>query len=100
MANVVLLAGGEEVERFPVEIGRMLIGRTPRADIHLGDTTVSAKHAVIEGINNGGGVVEVYVQDLGSTNGTLLNGMPVRRQPLHDGDQIGVGKHCLRFSLD
>jgi pSer/pThr/pTyr-binding forkhead associated (FHA) protein len=100
MANVVLLAGGEEIERFPVPVGRILIGRTPNADIHLGDTTVSVKHAVIEGLGELEDAVEVYLQDLGSTNGTLLNGSPVRRQPLHDGDQIGIGRHQLRFLLD
>jgi len=99
MANVVLLAGGEEIERFSLQVGRLLIGRTERADIRLSDTTVSGKHAVLEALALDDGRLTFYLQDLGSTNGTLLNGAPVRRKTLNDGDEIDVGRHSLRFQL-
>jgi pSer/pThr/pTyr-binding forkhead associated (FHA) protein len=65
----------------------LLIGRSPSAAISLADPTVSRVHARIE--RRG---VDAYVEDLGSRNGTLLNGTSlVREALLHPGDRVRIG---------
>ncbi len=65
----------------------LLIGRSPSAAISLADQTVSRVHARIE--RRG---VDAYVEDLGSRNGTLLNGTSlVREALLHPGDRVRIG---------
>ncbi|SDP25659.1 FHA domain-containing protein [Klenkia soli] len=75
--------------------GSNVIGRGTEADIRLPDTGVSRKHVdvVLEG-------PVAAVQDLGSTNGTLVNGRRVGRQPLSDGDVIRIGHSVLVYRQD
>jgi pSer/pThr/pTyr-binding forkhead associated (FHA) protein len=71
--------------------GPIVIGRSPGADIVIGDDFVSGRHARV--YPDGGGLI---LEDLGSTNGTLLNGERVSRpQPLRPGDAIAVGDVTL-----
>ena len=70
-----------------------LVGRSADADLRLADTGVSRKHAELR--REGGGVVLV---DLGSTNGSRVNGRPVERAELRDGDRIQIGPVSLVFS--
>jgi FHA domain-containing protein len=69
------------------------IGRGPANAIPLDDASVSARHAVLAYRDRGW-----WIEDLGSTNGTFLNGRPVdRRTPVSAGDQIEIGAVRLRF---
>ncbi|MCU1493955.1 MAG: hypothetical protein JWO62_1719 [Acidimicrobiaceae bacterium] len=68
------------------------IGRLPECDIPLGDANVSRRHAELH--RDGG---NVFVVDLDSTNGTRVNGTPVRQQRLTDGDLVTVGITTFRF---
>jgi hypothetical protein len=68
------------------------IGRLPECDVVLGDTKVSRRHAEVR--RDG---TEVILVDLGSTNGTKVNGAGVRERRLGDGDEITVGSTVLRF---
>jgi hypothetical protein len=79
-------------KNFPVRDG-LTIGRVTGCDIVLDDHKSSRRHArlVVEG-----GVVEV--EDLGSSNGTLLNGKPVTRRVLRPGDKIQIGATVLTFA--
>jgi hypothetical protein len=81
--------------RHELTTGRNVIGRGTEADIRLPDTGVSRKHVdvVLEG-----GVATV--EDLGSTNGTLVNGRRVSRQALDDGDVIRIGHSVLVYRQD
>jgi pSer/pThr/pTyr-binding forkhead associated (FHA) protein len=64
-----------------------LIGRAPSAAVRLGDPTVSRLHARIERRDG-----QTYVEDLGSRNGTLVNGKPISREaPLQPGDRVRIG---------
>lgn len=65
---------------------RMIVGRLAACDICLSDVNASREHAAFVRDPEGWAV-----EDLGSTNGTLLNGAPVDRAPLHDGDVIEIG---------
>jgi hypothetical protein len=81
--------------RHELTTGRNVIGRGTEADIRLPDTGVSRKHVdvVLEGN-------VAVVEDLGSTNGTLVNGRRVTRQPLSDGDVIRIGHSVLVYRQD
>ncbi|MFQ1004194.1 FhaA domain-containing protein [Modestobacter sp. SSW1-42] len=78
-----------------LEPGSNVLGRGTEADIRLPDTGVSRKHADVQ-LTDGA----VAVQDLGSTNGTLVNGRRVGFQELFDGDVIRVGHSVLVYRQD
>jgi hypothetical protein len=79
-------------ERIPVGEDPITIGRLPECEIVLADTKVSRRHAEVR--RNG---ADVVVVDLGSTNGTQVNGSGVRERALADGDTITVGGTNLHF---
>ena len=68
------------------------IGRASEAEVRLSDTSVSRRHAEVRPTGDGWTIV-----DLGSTNGTRVNGVPVTDHRLQDGDTITVGDASLRF---
>ena len=68
------------------------MGRHPDSDVFLDDITVSRRHSEIERRN---GAFEV--RDVGSLNGTYLNQKRVERAPIHNGDELQVGKFRLLF---
>jgi hypothetical protein len=68
------------------------IGRLPECDIVLTDPNVSRRHAEVRRRGN-----DFVVVDLGSTNGTKVNGGGVKERRLADGDEISVGNTTLRF---
>ena len=76
-----------------LKVGTVHIGRSPDSDIPLADdSTVSWQHAVIERT-----AVGWEVRDLGSTNGTRVNGVVVRQALLHPGDTLAFGRSLFRF---
>ena len=92
-AALVIRAGGGRVgESFPLERDRMTIGRRPDSDVFLDDVTVSRDHALLVRRNG-----DVYLDDLGSLNGTYVNRRRVESQRLADGDELQIGKYKLTF---
>jgi hypothetical protein len=81
--------------RHVLSSGRNVIGRGTEADIRLPDTGVSRKHVDVV-LDNG----TAFAEDLGSTNGTLVNGRRISRQPLSDGDVIRIGHSVLVYRQD
>jgi hypothetical protein len=81
--------------RHELSTGRNVIGRGTEADIRLPDTGVSRKH--VDVVLEGG---TATAEDLGSTNGTLVNGRRITRQPLVDGDVIRIGHSVLVYRQD
>jgi pSer/pThr/pTyr-binding forkhead associated (FHA) protein len=79
---------------LPLDREWMVIGRGRAADVVLCDATVSRAHAAI-----GFDGTAFFVQDLGSTNGTKVNGECEPRVVLCDGDEVRVGKLPLRVTL-
>jgi pSer/pThr/pTyr-binding forkhead associated (FHA) protein len=94
-ASIEVLQGFYEGLELPIDRDWYVIGRGRSADAVLADATISRAHAAI-GYEPGSGF---FVQDLGSTNGTLLNGERQKRGALRDGDTIQIGKLALRVSL-
>ena len=92
-AALVIRAGGGRVgESFPIEAERMTIGRRPDSDIFLDDVTVSRDHALL--VRRGD---ELFIDDLGSLNGTYVNRKRIESQRLEDGDELQIGKYKLTF---
>ncbi len=71
---------------------RVLAGRAPSADVRIDDPRVSRLHARIEMRDDG-----VYVEDLGSRNGTSVNGVGTGGQRLATGDEIRIGVGSIIF---
>jgi hypothetical protein len=71
------------------------IGRLPECDVVLSDANASRRHVEVrQSTDGGGGYVAV---DLGSTNGTKVNGVGIHTHRLHHGDEITIGSTHLRF---
>jgi hypothetical protein len=68
------------------------IGRLPECDVVLSDPNVSRRHAEVRRVGN-----DFVVVDLGSTNGTKVNGAGVKERRLFDGDEVTVGGTRIRF---
>jgi len=80
--------------------GSLIVGRGSTADLILRDDVASRQHAEIRCSESQDGCVEYYLIDLGSTNGTYLNGLKITgEQLLQDGDKIKIGDHLLKFAL-
>ena len=82
--------GGE----FPLRMNReIIIGRSSDLDMVLVEDMVSRRHAKISSTDS-----EVYIQDMGSTNGTFVNGRKtVGATPLRHGDSVRVGSTTFRY---
>ena len=71
---------------------RTSIGRRPTNDIHIDNLAVSGEHAMIVKMGK-----DYYVEDVGSTNGTTVNGEEIQKHLLQHADLIELGKHQLKF---
>jgi hypothetical protein len=90
LAELVLPDG----KRVPVGTEPLVIGRLPDCGVVLQDSNVSRRHAELR--RNGDAIV---VTDLGSTNGTRVNGAPIREHFLVSGDEVSVGSTRLVFEM-
>jgi pSer/pThr/pTyr-binding forkhead associated (FHA) protein len=80
------------LKEIPLSKERTTIGRKPHNDIQIDNLAVSGEHAVIVTILN-----DCFLEDLGSTNGTLVNGNPVKKHFLQNNDVVELGKYRLKF---
>jgi hypothetical protein len=87
-----LMATGAVSQVYPLNRSEVLIGRSEQSDIALADPGVSRNHARI--IREGD---DFIVEDLRSTNGTEVNGQPIRRRRLADGDVVKLANSTLQF---
>ncbi len=95
MAKLILSLDNAHISEYPLNKARTSIGRRPANDIHLDNLAVSGDHAQIVKIGN-----DFYVEDLESTNGTLVNDEPTKKHLLQNGDVIEFGKFQLKYVND
>ena len=70
------------------------LGRSPDNDVILRDPATSGHHARLERRDN-----QFWIVDLGSTNGTLVNGEPIQERQLNHGDRLTIGQNAVHFAL-
>ncbi len=101
LATLLVVQGSEADLGAHASIGRRaVIGRDPGAELALCDARASKHHAAVDAIDGWGGRVRYEIRDLGSTNGTAVNGKRVAgARKLKDGDKISVAGTVLRFSI-
>jgi pSer/pThr/pTyr-binding forkhead associated (FHA) protein len=92
MAELQLLVDDVVVKIFPLDKTMITIGRSPDNDIIIDEDSVSGEHARIELIPNElmDGLIDIFIEDLGSTNGTFVNEEQVKRQQLQNSDYIQI----------
>ena len=95
MAKLILSMDGLVLKEIPLRGERTSIGRRPHNDVVIDNLSVSGEHAVIVTILN-----DSFLEDLGSTNGTLVNGQPIKKHFLQNNDLIELGKYKLKYLLD
>jgi pSer/pThr/pTyr-binding forkhead associated (FHA) protein len=80
------------LKEIPLIKERITIGRKPHNDIQIDNLAISGEHAVVITILN-----DSFLEDLGSTNGTFVNGQSVKKHFLKNGDTIELGKYRLKY---
>ena len=92
MAKLNISLEGNSLGEFNLDKERITIGRRVGNDIPIDNLAVSGDHAVITTIGN-----DSFLQDLDSTNGTLVNSKPVKKHVLHHGDIIEFGRYKIEY---
>lgn len=92
MPTLVLTLDGVTLKEVPLIKDRTTIGRRSHNDLVIDNLAVSGEHAVVF---KGGD--DYYIEDLGSTNGTTVNGQPIKKHVMRDGDIVEIGKYRLKF---
>lgn len=97
---LVFLRGELLAVPIPLERDEVILGRALEADVRVNDARASRLHARITiERDSETGEARYRISDLGSTNGTIVNGQPVTEAFLHDGDKLVIGEHLMRFDL-
>ena len=91
---LVVRRGPNAGSTFALDTDSTSIGRHPDSDLFLDDVTVSRRHAVIRRIHGG-----YEISDVGSLNGTYVDGERIDRVPLADMDEVQIGRFVLVFLL-
>ncbi|MCY7386924.1 MAG: FHA domain-containing protein, partial [Burkholderiales bacterium] len=95
MAKLILSVDGTVLKEITLSKERTTLGRKPHNDIPVDNLAVSGEHAAIITILN-----DSFIEDLNSTNGTLVNGKPIKKHFLQNNDVIEIGKHKLKYFND
>src|SRR5213592_3484394 len=95
MAKLILSVDGQVLKEYALSKERTLIGRKPHNDIQIDNLAVSGEHAAILTILN-----DSFIEDLGSTNGTMVNGKPINKHFLQNNGVVEIGKHKLKYFND
>lgn len=90
--SLIIRTGARSGESFTLDGERFTVGRDTDSTIFLDDVTVSRNHAVI--VSRGDGL---FIDDLGSLNGTYVNRRRIESHDLSDGDELQIGKFKLTF---
>src|SRR5712675_819305 len=92
MAKLILSMDGLVLKEIALTKERTTIGRKPHNDIQIDNLAVSGEHAVIVTI-----LQDSFLEDLGSTNGTIVNGQSIKKHFLQNNDVVELGKYKLKY---
>lgn len=92
MAKLVISMNGLTLREYPLDKEQVTLGRNSDNDIVISEGVVSGRHATLTRSEQG-----VAITDLGSTNGTYVNGRRASKQGLYHNDVITLGNHQLRY---
>lgn len=95
MPRLILSMDGLVLKEMVLEKERTTIGRKPHNDIQIDNLAISGDHAAIVTILN-----DAFLEDMNSTNGTYVNGQPVKKHVLQNNDVIELGKYRLKYIAD
>jgi pSer/pThr/pTyr-binding forkhead associated (FHA) protein len=92
MAKLIISVDGQVLDEVVLAQERTTIGRKPHNDVRIENLAVSGEHAAIVTILN-----DSFLEDLGSTNGTTVNGHPIKKHFLQNNDVVEIGKYKLKY---
>jgi pSer/pThr/pTyr-binding forkhead associated (FHA) protein len=92
MATLILSMDGLVLKEIPLEQGRITIGRKSSNDVQIDNPAISGEHAAITTVSP-----DSFLEDLDSTNGTLVNGRSIKRYLLKHNDMIEINKYRLKY---
>jgi predicted component of type VI protein secretion system len=95
MPKLILSMDGLVLKEIPLDKERLTIGRKPNNDVQIDNLAISGQHAAITTI-----LEDAFLEDLNSTNGTYVNGQPIKKHVLRPNDIIELGKYRLKFLAD
>jgi len=100
--KLLLMINNTVLKEYLIDHNEVIIGRDPGSDIQIDNIGVSREHARItkehSRITKGPG--DYFVEDMGSINGTFVNGQKVSKKVLISGDEITIGKYFLMVNLE
>jgi len=94
-AKLILSMDGAVIKEYPLTKERTTIGRKPHNDVVIDNLAVSSEHAAVITILN-----DSFFEDMGSTNGSVVNGAPTQKHFLQNNDVIEIGKYKLKYMND
>jgi pSer/pThr/pTyr-binding forkhead associated (FHA) protein len=92
MAKLILSMDGLVLKEIALDKERLSIGRKPHNDIQIDNLAISGEHAAVVTILN-----DSFLEDLNSTNGTLVNGQTIKKHILRNNDVVELGKYRLKY---
>jgi pSer/pThr/pTyr-binding forkhead associated (FHA) protein len=95
MAKLILSMDGLVLKEISLDKERLTIGRKPHNDIQIDNLAISGEHAVVVTI-----LSDSFLEDLDSTNGTLVNGQAIKKHFLRHNDVVELGKYKLKYMGD
>jgi len=95
MARLILSMDGLVLKEIPLNKERITIGRKPHNDIQIDNLAISGDHAAVVTFLN-----DSFLEDLNSTNGTLVNGQPIKKHVLKNNDVVELGKYKLKYMTE
>ena len=94
-SKLILSMDGLVLKEIAVAKDRMTIGRKPHNDIQIDNLAISGEHAVLVTIG-----ADSFLEDMNSTNGTVVNGQQIKKHFLQNGDIIELGKYKLKYIVE
>ncbi len=95
MGKLLVSLDGVVIQEVQITKDTTTLGRRPYNDIVIDNLTVSGEHALLQKVGQ-----TVYIEDLNSTNGTYINGKPIRKQQLSPLDAVEIGRYKISYVLN